>query len=164
VRSLVLLDSAGPDQASLDAGQDRLSGRILELMGTGVVDGTVQADGDDCAPSVTAIAPAYFADPAVGKAGGLGGASCSQHTFQTTLAANHGYDLRAQAAKLTMPTLVVAGAADPFGRAMVADDLVAALKGAKPTLVLLPACGHLPFVECPAPFFAELRGFLAARP
>jgi proline iminopeptidase len=66
------------------------------------------------------------------------------------------YDLRPALRGLDLPSLVVHGLDDviPVETARATADALGA------GLVTLPACGHVPYVEAPAPLFAALGHFL----
>jgi len=66
------------------------------------------------------------------------------------------YDLRPRLRELDVPSLVVHGREDPIP--IETAQATADALGAE--LVTLPACGHVPYVEAPAPLFAALRRFL----
>jgi proline iminopeptidase len=66
------------------------------------------------------------------------------------------YDLRPRLDALRVPALVVHGEDDPIPIESARDT--ARRIGAP--LVALPACGHVPYIEAPAPLFAALGGFL----
>lgn len=68
------------------------------------------------------------------------------------------YDLRPALASLSLPTLVVHGREDPIPLAS-AEAAAAALRA---RLVVLEGCGHVPYVEAPAPLWAAVRAFLDA--
>jgi pimeloyl-ACP methyl ester carboxylesterase len=57
---------------------------------------------------------------------------------------------------LQMPTLVVWGRRDRVFPQSQAREAVARLR--KGSLSLIPDCGYMPHVECPAPFVATLKG------
>ena len=67
--------------------------------------------------------------------------------------------LPAQLGTVTVPTLVVWGAVDPWIALARGEALAAAIPGAR--LVAIPGAGHLPFEEDPAAFEAALLPFLA---
>lgn len=163
VRSLVLVASVGPSVEAMIVGQWTLDDRLAELRAQGVVGARGVADGDDCAPMVLSVLPAYFYDPRHPGARDLGGSSCRETTFQRTLDAGGLHGLASALAGVRAPTLVVHGAADPFGTLGHALT-VESLAGARPAVVMLPRCGHFPWQECGPPFFVALRSFLAARP
>lgn len=66
---------------------------------------------------------------------------------------------RADLARVSMPASFFWGADDPFGGAEVARALVAAMPNA--ALELLPASGHLPWLDAPERAAAHVRSFLA---
>lgn len=69
------------------------------------------------------------------------------------------YDLRPQLPRLRgIPTLIVHGQEDVIPIESAEES--AALIGAR--LVRLPACGHVPYIEAAAPFFAAVEEFLEA--
>ncbi|MFE1172550.1 alpha/beta fold hydrolase [Streptomyces sp. NPDC058773] len=72
------------------------------------------------------------------------------------------YDLRAGLARITAPTLVVAGLDDPATPPAHARELADGIAGAR--LLELPGAAHLLNVERPAPVLAALLGHLAAGP
>ncbi|MGW9174547.1 bifunctional 3-oxoadipate enol-lactonase/4-carboxymuconolactone decarboxylase PcaDC [Streptomyces decoyicus] len=72
------------------------------------------------------------------------------------------YDLRDALARITAPTLVVAGRADPATPPARARELTDGIPDA--SLVELSAAAHLAGVERPAPVLAALLGHLAAHP
>ena len=69
-------------------------------------------------------------------------------------------DLRQGLRELQVPSLVVHGREDPIPLAS-SEDIATAL-GAR--LVVLDDCGHVPYVERPAPLFAAMRSFLKDLP
>lgn len=71
------------------------------------------------------------------------------------------FDLRADAAKITCPTLILSGAHDPITTAVDADELAAALPAEKTQLLRLPDVGHEVFAEAPAETFQAVRSFIA---
>lgn len=68
------------------------------------------------------------------------------------------FDLRPQLAALTMPTLVIAGEEDFITGPACAAELSEGIPAAK--TVLLPAAGHMIFVEAPEPFREAVLSFL----
>lgn len=71
-------------------------------------------------------------------------------------------DLRDGLGRVDVPTLLVYGDADVRAPLAVAEDLRAAIPGAR--LVVLPGAGHLCNVEAPERFNDEVRAFLRAHP
>ncbi|MFJ8673619.1 3-oxoadipate enol-lactonase [Streptomyces sp. NPDC093589] len=72
------------------------------------------------------------------------------------------YDLRADLGRITAPTLVVAGRADPATPPAHARELTDGIPDAG--LVELPGASHLASAERPAPVLAALLGHLATHP
>jgi len=66
------------------------------------------------------------------------------------------FDLRPALAKLTIPAIVIHGDDDPIPLGTAAAT-AAALRA---PLVVLPSCGHVPYVEAPVEFLAALDPFL----
>ena len=163
VRSMTLIDSAAVRDDAMMLGQMYMSERVGEMQEQGFIAGRAPPQGTDCAPAVLSVMPAYYFDPRHPATKDLGGSTCRADTFERTLEASAGLALEPALAELEMPTLVIHGEADPFGREGV-DHIVASLTRARPDVHILPRCGHLPWVECPAPFFVAMRAFLAARP
>jgi proline iminopeptidase len=159
VASLIVLDGIPPTVKSFEQGADKLGERIEALAARGVIvpaQPGPHRDGD-CS-RLFSILPAYYADPARKPGPAFAGEVCHP-LFAATLTplAAAGFDLRPGLARLQIPTLVVMGAADPFGTEW-ADELAHAVPGARE--VILPACGHFPWEECPAPFWSALNAFL----
>lgn len=162
VRSLVLVDSVPPRQGDFILGGLVLGERHRALVKQGIVTKVLPpSDGDDCRPQLLALLPVYFADPAHPAAHDLAGSTCSLHARNETWFALGEFDLRPGVATLAMPVLVVQGEGSPFGRAMH-RAVVAAFAPGIVTEVTLPACGHVPWAECAAPFDAALDAFLGA--
>jgi 3-oxoadipate enol-lactonase len=69
-------------------------------------------------------------------------------------------DYRPLLARIDIPTLVVAGTADPWSTKAVTDEIVASLK--HPELVIIDGSGHLPNLEAETEFNEALRAFLRA--
>ena len=67
------------------------------------------------------------------------------------------YDNRPALSKVNVRSLVMTGDGDLFGVGW-ADELAAAIPRAKK--VVVPACGHMMWDECPDALFGELRAFL----
>ncbi len=67
-------------------------------------------------------------------------------------------DLRADAAKVACPTLLVHGAADPLMPLAAAEALAALIPGAQ--LARFDDCAHAPFLSRPDDFLARARSFL----
>jgi pimeloyl-ACP methyl ester carboxylesterase len=67
-------------------------------------------------------------------------------------------DLRPALGRIANPTLVVCGELDAATPRALAAELASGIPGAR--YIELPACGHCPMLEQPAPFLAALRPFL----
>jgi proline iminopeptidase len=164
VRSLVFVGSMPPKFNDYNAGIWYFTEAESALQQAGVIpDPLPPVEGDDCSNQLTAELPVCFHDKNHPMTKHLAGSRCQQDIGNRTRAANKWYDFTDALAAVTVPTLIVQGEADPFRRQM-ADAIVAAMRGAKPQLVVLEKCGHIPFEECPDRFYPIVREFLAARP
>lgn len=67
------------------------------------------------------------------------------------------YDLMPQLSSITCPTIFIHGRDDPIP----AESSIEGAKAMGAGLVLLDDCGHVPYVEQPAPLFAAMDAFLA---
>ncbi|MCX5744102.1 MAG: alpha/beta fold hydrolase [Proteobacteria bacterium] len=161
VRSLSFVDSMPPTSAGYETGQANFNKTMHAMQRDGLLPD--QLPDSDCSKQLIALLPVYYFDPKHPATANLGGSSCNDAVAEATIAANANYDFSSGLARVTAPVLVMQGEADPFGREM-ADRIVEALTHTKAQLVMLPRCGHLPWEECPEPFFATVRAFLAARP
>lgn len=113
--------------------------------------------GDDCMPAFAAVLPVHFADARHPGARQLAG-SYHCDVGRATLAAAAGWDFRNDLRELRTPLLLIIGDADSnypglreTASLVDADVLVRAE---------LADCGHFPWIECPAPFYAVLERFL----
>lgn len=98
----------------------------------------------------------YFADPQ--RARDLTPFRVTAKVQQAVWDSLGDYDLRPALATLSLPALVVHGREDPIPLAS-AEAAAAALRA---RLVVLEGCGHVPYVEAPAPLWAAVRAFLDA--
>jgi proline iminopeptidase len=96
----------------------------------------------------------YFHDPA--RARDLTPFRVTGRTQQEVWDSLGDYDLRPRLGGLRVPALVLHGAADPIPLE-TAETLARGLDAA---LVVLPECGHVPYVEAPDAFEAALDPFL----
>lgn len=96
----------------------------------------------------------YFADPA--RAHDLTPFRVTGRVQQSIWRSLGDYDLRAELATLRLPSLVVHGRQDPIP--LASSEAVARALGSE--LVVLESCGHVPYVEQPAPLFSALLAFL----
>ena len=71
------------------------------------------------------------------------------------------YDIRQQVSRLSCPALIIHGDTDP-----IPVDVAATLHRLLPhsTFVVLPHCGHFPYLEVPEEFFRQVRAFLQQLP
>jgi proline iminopeptidase len=102
----------------------------------------------------------YFADPA--SARDLTPFRVMSRSQQSVWDSLDDYDLAADGslARIRIPTLIVHGRQDPIPLASSAQ--CADAMGAR--LVVLENCGHVPYVEQPAPLFAAVAEFLGDSP
>jgi proline iminopeptidase len=71
------------------------------------------------------------------------------------------YDIREQIAEIRVPTLIVIGDNDPPGIREGSFLMRERIPGAQ--LLVVPSCGHWPFIECSDLFFPAVARFLEAR-
>lgn len=83
-------------------------------------------------------------------------------SYIRTVEASVAQDRAAPIERITAPTLVIAGDADPLYPPSIATELACRIRGAR--LVTLERCGHLSNLECPAAFNAAVRAFLSEPP
>jgi proline iminopeptidase len=158
VSGLILVDSITAWSAELDPAQEKFQARKEQLRADGVIGEPVSAIGDDCTPGVRDVLPVYFADPHHPAARDLGKTTCHSNAGKQTRKAVGDYDLRADLRTLGgVSILIVMGGDDPFGT-QLADQLAAELPPS--TKVILPKCGHMPWIECAQPFFDAVRSFV----
>lgn len=79
-------------------------------------------------------------------------------TLATGLGWLRDVDLRAAATRVTAPTLLIHGAADPLMPLSAAEALAALIPGAQ--LAVMADCAHAPFISRPDDFLARLQAFL----
>jgi pimeloyl-ACP methyl ester carboxylesterase len=82
--------------------------------------------------------------------------------WEFTLAGSGDEDLAARLSELSMPVLVVTGDDDRIVPTADSRRLGGEIPGA--TLVVFPACGHVPHEECPADFLAAVEPFVSSIP
>lgn len=85
----------------------------------------------------------------------------SAEPFQQAERELYSYDIREQIAEIRAPTLIVIGDHDPPDIREGAYIMRERIPSAQ--LFVAPACGHIPFVECPELFFPVVLRFLADR-
>ena len=166
VRRLVLVDAVGPTSAWMDRlqadGVARLGGQADPLGARLAAFGMAELTSLDPAVQTAwanAVYPAWFADRELAamftppKSESRTGAAVAARLRRD------GYDWRAALGALAVPTLVIHGE-DDLLPVSVAAELSRIIPGSRSTVV--PAAGHMPFWEAPAPFFALVEEFLGA--
>lgn len=158
VRSIAFVDSVPPTDKELGPTFQAMQNAMKERMQQGLMAPPPAPEGSDGTRMLRAIMPGYFADPRF---------AIPDYALETrfdvmingkTSASYKGYDRTADLKKVMVPVLVMAGEADAF--AAVAGSLAGAFSPGIATVKGLPACGHMPFIECPAAFFSTLEEFL----
>jgi proline iminopeptidase len=162
VSALVLVDSAPPDSDTMSRTFDVFDDRLAERIAQGHVpaDPPPVVDGDGSA-NLEALLPVYFHDPRHDEATHLGGSRCDAAVLDATHRNSATFDCREGLGRLRSPSVVFHGASDPFGLEGV-ESAASALENSLRAVVVLERCGHIPWEECPGPFFTELRRFLSA--
>ena len=94
-----------------------------------------------------------------GKDGILKSRAVEDRLVNETWTSPNGYDLHPKLKDLNIPTLVITGDHDFFPFA--AEHIAQAIPGAR--LVTLKACGHFPYLECPAPLREQIDAFFHGR-
>lgn len=106
------------------------------------------------------ILPLYFAQPAEERwAALMGDVLFSAAAWNRSAELLGSFDVRAQLAEISLPTLLVSGEDDWItppaqGAARIAQGISSA------DVVVLPSCGHFPWVERSEAFFAALEPWL----
>lgn len=166
VRRLVLVDAVGPTSSWMARlqpdGVARLGGAATEAgarLAAFGADDLASPDPEVQTAWANALYPAWFADR--GMAAGLTPPRSTSRTGAAVAARlrRDGYDWRQALGALRVPTLVIHGE-DDLLPVPVARELARTIPGAE--LALVPAAGHMPFWEAPAPFFARVEDFLDA--
>jgi len=161
VSKLVLVDTLPPTVEGNVLAQRRFGDRLVQLQAAGILPAKVEATTTSaCERRLLEIMPAYFHDVHHPDTKHMGGASCNNAVLRATWANLGMFDLRPALRQVKARTWVVAGASDPFGFA-ASEETAAALAHVAPTLRSLQACGHIPWEECPASFYAVLAEVLA---
>jgi proline iminopeptidase len=158
VQSLILVNGGPPSWEGLLRAQAALSMRIQTLRQEGIIStGTPQSEAE----AMMAILPAYFSDPTYQlPASDLKGViNFSATANRLTYTELEDYDLTPELASLTQRVLILHGADDPFGGAMI-DATREALANADVKVIELPDCGHY-WQECPDEFFRYVRDFFS---
>lgn len=100
----------------------------------------------------------YFADPSLARE--LTPFRVASRVQQSIWDSLGEFDLLPSLGELRIPALVVHGRQDPIP--LASSQAAAAALGGR--LVVLNDCGHVPYVERPAPLFAAIRTFLRESP
>lgn len=162
VAGLIIADSMAMTSSSKDEADKKVEARVAELKQQGYIPTKMpKSVGDDCLPAQRAYGPIYYADPRHPAAHKQSG-TCNSRVFALVLDNLKQFDFRADAARVTAPALVIYGEKDPFQTAQSIADFTGALPNARATA--LSACGHIPWIECPQPFWSEMRSFLGLSP
>lgn len=153
VLRLTLIGSVPPSHEALEAGLDRLYTRVEALQAAGKIVDPLPKDPTE---NMRARLPAYFSDPdfplpkevLAAKAGGA-----SKEIWAQCL---EDYDFTRELGSFKGHVDILMGADDPFELSW-ADALAHAFTEADVHRRDFPACGHLPWVECPSAFFRALN-------
>jgi proline iminopeptidase len=156
--SLVLVDSITPTGAAMHEAMKRYLARQQSLAAEGIVPAEEpKYDKGDCREATLAWAPVWFANPRDPRARDFPKMTCVDVDADMNI---HRWDLTAALAGVSAPALVVEPGSSPFGIEM-SDAGARALSHARLKKVVLPACGHFPWIECPEPFFGAVVAFLS---
>jgi pimeloyl-ACP methyl ester carboxylesterase len=131
--------------------------RVADYQRRGLVPAELPSPEEDATAMFLALLPVYFVDPRHPGARSLNGATLSAAVWAATDPTLSDYDLRSRLGRVTAPVLSFVSSV-PFG-----VEMGTALAAALPAAMGSRSCrvdGHLPWVESPGPFFAELRRFL----
>lgn len=161
--SLLLIDSTPAHTASWVKAGGRFQAALQRLQAAGVVPVSLPPhNGPDCSPRLLAMLPVYYANPAHPATQNLGGSTCHTGNMEATWRASWHLDWRPGLARLAQPVLVAYGEADPFGTDALLPEITGYFAATAPRTSRYPACGHIPWEECPEPFFADVAAFLRA--
>lgn len=149
VRSLALADTWANHPGAAATHEQRLAG----------IDGATMAD------LARTRMPAIYgpaAPPALVELGVRVYAGLDKAAYRAASADLWPQDLRAVARTVSVPALVMVGAADQLTPLPLAEELAGLIPGSR--LVVIPAAGHLSNEENPAAFNAALKAFLPSPP
>jgi proline iminopeptidase len=158
VRGLVLVDAMPDRRADLRRSIDASQARAADLRQVGLYRDPPAPAGDDCRESMNGELVLDFADPHHPAARSLGATTCTASTGERTFKGLGDYDLSGALGALRLPVFLAFGERDP--NAFELDVLRGQLRSTVPVIATFGACGHYPFLECPAPFFERLQSFL----
>jgi pimeloyl-ACP methyl ester carboxylesterase len=156
VGSLVLVSTGVADQAAMDAGGEAFGRHVAELQRDGVVPDPLPAG---CRNRFLALLPAYFGDPHFATPAAMQRRQCDASGRSDVLDAWIGTPYQHGVRASSLPVLILMGELEPFGTAP-SRSAARALEKAKTTVVELPRCGHLGWLERPDTFLAHVRPFL----
>lgn len=163
VSKLVLVDPLPPTAEGNAAAQRRFAARVAALMEQGVVPAPVKESVTSaCERRLLEIMPAYFHDVSHPDTKHLGGSTCDNDVLRAVWTNLGMFDLRPSLKQVSASVWIVAGESDPFGAEAV-EETREALAHRAPTVRRLKECGHIPWEECPEPFYAFFEEVLAAR-
>jgi proline iminopeptidase len=160
VASLMLVANVVYIPAAIDAMAKSQQARIGQLIQEGIVKMPSASGPMDCNDRFRPILPAYFADPRFPIPKEITDSKINCDIWAAVDASTKKLDTTSQLAAVKVPTLVLMGDSDLLGLDM-ARATVAALPASKAELVVLPHCGHFPWIECPTALFEAVRPFLA---
>jgi proline iminopeptidase len=165
VRRLVLVDAVGPTSSWMERlqpdGVARLgahtpAGARLAAFGP---DDLANPDPEVQTAWANALYAAWFADRELAATFTPPRSTSRTGAAVAARLRRDGYDWREALGALRVPTLVIHGE-DDLLPVTVAEQLARAIHDSE--LALVPATGHMPFWEAPAPFFARVEQFLGA--
>jgi pimeloyl-ACP methyl ester carboxylesterase len=113
----------------------------------------------EAAPALVAGMTGDDPDPGALPAAASAMARVPEAAYRATVACLTTFDRRADLARITAPTLLIAGEKDPAAPPRSMERMAAAIPGAR--LVVIPGAGHLAHLERPTAFNAALAPFLA---
>lgn len=164
VASFVSIDGVPPlpaDHKFNKQADEVYEARLNELIAKGIL---LEA-GDNDSPDVAANKSAglYFADPHRIPIEDTSPSTESNETVYNDIDADwraNGAPMVADARKLRLPVLVIAGDKSPFG-SNFPDGNMEVLREAKPKLLMLANAGHEPWAEKPTEVFGAIETFYA---
>lgn len=155
--SIIFVDSVSPTVSVQSQAMERMYARVAELQAAGLIRDFTPPTPEDGTDFLAAGVPVvHFVKPHQPTV--LNGATYRPIVGDRIMQALGNYDLRAAISKLTMPTLSYISPI-PFGVEM-AGSLYDALPKGNAQRLMLPDCGHCPWIECPEAFFPAVRAFL----
>jgi pimeloyl-ACP methyl ester carboxylesterase len=157
IQSLLLLSMGAPTRVRDDrAFGPAFAARKSKLRQSNLL--VSKPSGDGCLASFNASLPAHFADPRhpAARAGLPGSYACDIGRMMVESASD--WDFRAVITRFERPILLLVGDAD--ANLVGTRDTAGFADRADVTSVILPECGHFPWLECPEPFYRATTRFL----